>query len=744
MVVEAYQGLGEFLSDDPAELRSARGLGLPLAELADALGCRFTVLVWDAWRKIEVPAAVTRPVISPLAPPLLVVQQPDLGPAVSYRPVPAREPERRFLAQNDPLVFLSRCLEEELARLFREEPFAAVVVPLWGGLGHLAQMARATGTAGFDAPFAVVVTDPSVLRQRANEEGVWTRPAQVRRQAEDMSLALADLTLTFGPRGDALARAGRPPGSPPPIRAPRRVDPELLARLVAASEHPASPGPLRPFLDEPQDAASGVLAALDAVRLLSERWIAFGAPVACAGPDMIFAPLRPQSFERYWSSRAWVRELRASGFWDWTRGRPGGGGLPLRLWPSRFEFLPDVWSELARSSAVLLSPAAAEGLAPGEDLPLEVLLGGEPTPERLADRLSDLLLQGPERIDNARRELCRKAAAGHQGKASRRLLRDTAEALDGLLRAPSAPNLGAASRLLLDRTRTLRQIGIYPMSGPVSGPREERVGKTTLSVVFTCHDPGPSLREAVEQVWASDLLPDEVLLVDDGSRTEATRASLADLERTATARGLPWSVLQQGHRGLAAARNAGLAAAGGDVVTFLDGSDLVEPSFFRLAVDLITRHPDLGGVASWSIGPVPHPELPLLFVESCLFSPFLIRTELLRGLGGYDARQRYYGAEDWELSLRLLAAGWPLVTIPAFLVRPRPRPELPSTVYRQTLRERLLEAHRETAARFGLEIALQEEHRQAALEAASAAAGPKPLWKRTARRVLSLAGRRRR
>jgi hypothetical protein len=773
VVVEAYQGLIEFLSNDPAELTAARGLGLPLPELAEQLGCRFTVLTWDDWRRDETrwgspftwdwPAA-TRPLDTSAA----IPRPPDLGPAVRFRAVPAREPDRGLplfeiaqsprtlglIANSDLLVLLSRCLEDELARLSREDPFALVIVPLWGGLGHLPQMARAagvTGGSGFDARFAVVVTDPSVHRQRANEEGLWTRPAQVRRQAEEMSLALADLALTFGPRGCALARAGRLPDSAPPVRAPRRVPKDLLDKIAAAAEHPAGPGPLRPFLDEPQDGASGVLAALDAVRLLAGREISFGAPVAAAGPDMVFAPMKPRSFDDYWSSRAWVRELRISGLWNWSRERPGSGsGLPLRLFPSRFEHLPDVWSELARGSAVLLSPAAAEGLLPGEEPPPEVTIGAEPTAERLADRISDLVLSGPERLDGIRRDLCRKVAAAHRSEARRRLLDDTAAALDRLFRGETErPDLGRAAVLLLDRTRPLDPALLDP-------PLRLDAGEGTLSVVLTCYDLGPYITEAVESVWASERLPDEVLLVDDGSRDEQTRARLSALEGEAVARRLPLTVLRQSNKGLCGARNAGLAAARGDFISFLDGDDLIEPPFYRLALDLMTRHPRLGGIAAWShcFGPSgpnepvgfwnpPHPELPLLFVENCVFVPCLTRTELLRSLGGYDTRQRY-NYEDWELSVRLLAAGWPIVTIPAFLARYRVRPDsllrTMTPIQNQVMRERLLQTHRETAGRFAVEISMQLEHRLKTLEmAGNGAAGAQPLWKRTAGRVLAFA-----
>jgi hypothetical protein len=156
----------------------------------------------------------------------------------------------------------------------------------------------------------------------------------------------------------------------------------------------------------------------------------------------------------------------------------------------------------------------------------------------------------------------------------------------------------------------------------------------------------------------------------------------------------------------------------------------------------------------------PQPELPFLFVENCVFVPCLTRTALLRELGGYDASQRF-NYEDWELAVRMLAAGWPIVTIPAYLARYRVRPDSLlrslTPIQNQVMRERLLATHRETASRFALEIAMQIEHRWKSLEAdldrmdrmdrmdrqGGRRTGREVGWKRAARRVLALAGGRR-
>jgi len=93
-----------------------------------------------------------------------------------------------------------------------------------------------------------------------------------------------------------------------------------------------------------------------------------------------------------------------------------------------------------------------------------------------------------------------------------------------------------------------------------------------------------------------------------------------------------------------------------------------------------------------------------------------MRTAVLRGLGGYDTRLRF-NYEDWELSIRLVASGRPIVTIPAYLQRYRVRSDslyrTMSDVQNQVMRELILEIHRETVSRFALETAMQLENQLA-------------------------------
>ena len=58
-----------------------------------------------------------------------------------------------------------------------------------------------------------------------------------------------------------------------------------------------------------------------------------------------------------------------------------------------------------------------------------------------------------------------------------------------------------------------------------------------LTVVVTGYEMGNWLREAVESVWASRPLPDEVLLIDDGSVGRPTLRAIEELETAGRQRG---------------------------------------------------------------------------------------------------------------------------------------------------------------------------------------------------------------
>lgn len=96
----------------------------------------------------------------------------------------------------------------------------------------------------------------------------------------------------------------------------------------------------------------------------------------------------------------------------------------------------------------------------------------------------------------------------------------------------------------------------------------------SVSVVVPTYNRAHSIGAALDSILAQDPLPDEVIVVDDGS-TDNTSDVLA-------AYGDRITVLRQKNAGAAAARNAGIRHATSEWVAFLDSDDLWRPG--RMAV----------------------------------------------------------------------------------------------------------------------------------------------------------------
>lgn len=91
-----------------------------------------------------------------------------------------------------------------------------------------------------------------------------------------------------------------------------------------------------------------------------------------------------------------------------------------------------------------------------------------------------------------------------------------------------------------------------------------------VSIIIPCYNVEPWVGAAIDSALAQTWPDTEIIAVNDGS-TDGTSAVLRRLE------GPRVRVLEQGNRGAAAARNAGLREARGEFIQYLDGDDLLAP-----------------------------------------------------------------------------------------------------------------------------------------------------------------------
>jgi glycosyltransferase involved in cell wall biosynthesis len=166
----------------------------------------------------------------------------------------------------------------------------------------------------------------------------------------------------------------------------------------------------------------------------------------------------------------------------------------------------------------------------------------------------------------------------------------------------------------------------------------------------------------------------EVVVVDDGSTDRTAEELRAGLDRRVRV------LRHESPRGVARARNAGIATARAAWVAFLDDDDLWAPE--KLRVQLAAAEKSAASFAyagaaavtedrSWlySRAPLDPDALPSALLERNVLwggcSNVVVRTDVVRALGGFD--ERLFQLADWDLWIRLSHAGpgcaWPAVLV---------------------------------------------------------------------------------
>lgn len=186
-----------------------------------------------------------------------------------------------------------------------------------------------------------------------------------------------------------------------------------------------------------------------------------------------------------------------------------------------------------------------------------------------------------------------------------------------------------------------------------------------VSIVVPAYNAAWCVRRAVDSVLAQDYRDYELIVVDDGSHddTAAILAGYGDAVR----------VVSKPNGGLSSARNAGIAAARGEFVAFLDADDWWLPSKLSRQVTLmesrsellfcsattLVQTPEGRRLADWRCGRGDRPALACIFAFNAYVagsgSVVLARREAFTRAGGFDESLR--SLEDIDMWMRLAALG---------------------------------------------------------------------------------------
>jgi glycosyltransferase involved in cell wall biosynthesis len=200
---------------------------------------------------------------------------------------------------------------------------------------------------------------------------------------------------------------------------------------------------------------------------------------------------------------------------------------------------------------------------------------------------------------------------------------------------------------------------------------------TTISVIIPAYNYGRFLRDAVDSALAQTCPAFEVIVVDDGSTDDTPQILAGYGDRIV--------VIRQENLGTSAARNAGIAAARGEYVSFLDADDIWRPRKLECDAARFALDPTLGmvhcgaetfdnagrtlsvsltGLEGW-IAPA------LLRLDrEVIATPgsVTVRKAAAMEVGRYDSRLEV--AEDWDFCYRI-ACRYRAGFVPEVLVRYR-------------------------------------------------------------------------
>jgi glycosyltransferase involved in cell wall biosynthesis len=217
-----------------------------------------------------------------------------------------------------------------------------------------------------------------------------------------------------------------------------------------------------------------------------------------------------------------------------------------------------------------------------------------------------------------------------------------------------------------------------PLRLPSSCQRGDPIA---ASVVIPCFNQAAFVGQAIESALAQTARPTEVIVVDDGS----TDSPADVVSRYPAVRSI-----RQSNGGVAAARNAGLVAARGDFVVFLDADDELLPDAVEIGTDALRRHPeaaaaagralpiDADGRSLAAVWPSPQRDDSARYTElfrgNFIWTPgtAIFRRALALKAGGFDSR--WNGAADYALYLQL-AAEWAIHWHGRPVVRYRQHPD---------------------------------------------------------------------
>ena len=181
-------------------------------------------------------------------------------------------------------------------------------------------------------------------------------------------------------------------------------------------------------------------------------------------------------------------------------------------------------------------------------------------------------------------------------------------------------------------------------------------GNPTVSVVLATYNRAGFLRRSIDSFLAQDFCDAELIVVDDGSEDDTYTVVGNYMRQDKRIR-----YQRHSNRKLSLSRNAGIAAATGRYVAFLDSDDAYLPDYLSTRVHFLQKNPGISLVQG-AVQVVGDPFVPdkrnlqkKIHLSECVVGATIFgRRSIFRLVGGFNASISYSEDSDfWERATRL-------------------------------------------------------------------------------------------
>lgn len=188
-----------------------------------------------------------------------------------------------------------------------------------------------------------------------------------------------------------------------------------------------------------------------------------------------------------------------------------------------------------------------------------------------------------------------------------------------------------------------------------------------ISVLMGIYNCGATLPEAIECILAQTEGDWELILCDDGSADDTYSVAEGYVQK------YPEKIIllqNEKNMGLNYTLNRCLAAARGEYIARMDGDDLCSPERFEKELAALTENPEIAVVSTamtyfdetgtWGRNhPKPHPQKgDFLYGTPFCHAPCMVRREAMLAVGGYTDDPKFLRVEDYDLWVKIYAAGY--------------------------------------------------------------------------------------